>query len=299
MEITKILWASDGSRESDEAFKMAIYLAETFGAEILCLFVNEVHIPVTHLYPSYEEVILGATEKTESRFRNMFEELGKKNPGIEFSSKIVRENIVDGIIKSAREESADLIVMGKKGHGLIGSALLGSNTLKVLRNSPVPVLSLKLEEGRQSYRVGRILVPVDISDTAESALWSALGLAEKTGASITAVYVFWINGNIYDLSPSLVDELIDHSAAELKSRVRQVKEDYGRAHNKTPESDIKTEVLSGVSPGVTITNYAADNNFDLIAVSTHGRKGFERLILGSETEKVIREARCPVLALKP
>ena len=299
MEISKILWASDGSRESKDAFKMAVYMAETFGAEIMCLFVNEVHVPVTHLYPSYEEVILGTTEKTESRFRKMFAELAGEHPGIEFSSKIVRDDIVDGIIKSVREENADLIVMGKKGHGLIGSVLLGSNTLKVLRNSPVPVLSLKFEEGKQSYRIGKILVPVDISDTAESALWSALGLAEKTGASITAVYVFWINGNVYELSPSLVDELIDHSAVELKSRVNQVKEDYARTHSKTEEVDIKTEVLSGVSPGVTITSYAADNNFDLIAVSTHGRKGFERLILGSETEKVIREAHCPVLAIKP
>ena len=37
----------------------------------------------------------------------------------------------------------------------------------------------------------------------------------------------------------------------------------------------------------------------MIVVTTHGRKGIERLILGSETEKIIREAHCPVLALKP
>ena len=54
-----------------------------------------------------------------------------------------------------------------------------------------------------------------------------------------------------------------------------------------------------MSPALTITDYANENDFDLISVSTHGRKGFERMILGSETEKIIREARCPVLALKP
>jgi nucleotide-binding universal stress UspA family protein len=58
-------------------------------------------------------------------------------------------------------------------------------------------------------------------------------------------------------------------------------------------------VLTGVSPALTVTDFAEENGFDLIAITTHGRKGLERFILGSETEKIIREARCPVLALKP
>ncbi len=299
MVIKRILWASDGSKESEEAFKLALYLARKFDSEIICLYVNEVRIPVTHLYPSYEEIILDISEKTEAEFKNRFKRIGKENPGIRFSSRVVRDNIVDGIIGTSGSEDADLIVMGKRGHGLIGSALLGSNTLKVLRKASAPVLSVKLEEPEHAYDIKKILVPLDVSDTAESALFTAIELAEKLGASIKVIYVFWISGNVYELNPALVDELIGHASLELETRVGRIKEEYARIYEKSIKADIETRVISGVSPGVAIADYARENGFDLIAVSTHGRKGFERIILGSETEKVIREAHCPVLALKP
>lgn len=297
--IKKILWASDGSKESEEALKLALYTARKFDSEIICLYVNEVRIPVTHLYPSYEELIVDISEKTEAKFKENFKKTGEENPDIRFSSRIVKSNIVEGIISTSGREGADLVIMGKRGHSLIGSALLGSNTLNVLRNSSVPVLSVKLEDPKRAYDIKKILVPFDVSDTAESALWTAIGLAEKLEASIEVVYVFWINGNVYEISPALIDELIGHATSELETRVGHIKDEYVRIYQKALKADIKTRVLSGASPGITIVDYASENSFDLIAVSTHGRKGFERLILGSETEKIIREARCPVLALKP
>lgn len=297
--IKKILWATDGSKESEEALKLTLYIARKFDSEVVCLYVNEVRIPVTHLYPSYEEIIVDISEKTEAKFRENFKKIAEENPDLRFSSKVVKSTIVEGIIATSTGEDADLVVMGKRGHGLIGSALLGSNTLNVLRNSSIPVLSVKLEEPERDYDINKILVAFDVSDTAESALWTAIGLAEKLGASIEVIYVFWINGNVYEISPALIDELIGHASFELETRVGQIKDEYVRIHQKALKTDIKTRVLSGASPGITIVDYASESGFDLIAVSTHGRKGFERLILGSETEKIIREAHCPVLALKP
>lgn len=299
MDIKKILWPTDGSKESEESLKMALYLARKYGAEILCLHVSEIHIPVTDLYPTYETVVMDILKKTEERFGNEFKRIEGENPGVRFSSRIVRGSTVDWIIETARSEGAQLIVMGKKGHGLIGSALLGSNTLKVLRSSPVPVLSVKPESDKKEYDIKKILVPFDISDTAESSLSYSIGLAAKLGASITAVYVFWIDANVYELSPRLVDELEAHSSNELRRRVDEIKAGCARVNEKAAGIEVETVVLTGVSPALTITDYARENGFDLIAVSTHGRKGLERVILGSETEKVIREAHSPVLAFKP
>jgi nucleotide-binding universal stress UspA family protein len=299
MDIKKILWPTDGSKESEESLKAALYIAGKYGAEIMCLHVGEIQIPVTDLYPSYETVVVDIIRKTEERFGKEFERLGKENPGVRFSSKIVRGSIVDWIIETARTEECDLIVMGKKGHGLIGSALLGSNTLKVLRNSPVPVLSVKPHQNANGYDIKKILVPFDVSNPAESSLSYSMGLAGRLGACITVVYVFWIDANVYEISPQLVDELTVHSSNELNRRVEEIKTGYSQANRDAADIEIETAVLTGVSPALTITDYAAENGFDLITVSTHGRKGIERFILGSETEKIVREAHCPVLALKP
>ena len=299
MDIKKILWPTDGSKESEESLKAALYLARIYGAGIICLHVSEIHIPVTELYPTYEGVVMDVVEKTEQRFNKDFARIEKENPGVSFSSRVVRGCIVDWIIETARDEGAELIIMGKKGRGLIGSALLGSNTLKALRNSPVPVLSVKPEPGNREFGIKKILVPFDISDKADSSLLYSIGLAGKLAASLTVVYVFWIDANVYELSPELVDELTAHSATELSRRVEEIADKYRTGSTGAPDVGIETKILTGVSPALTITDYANENDFDLISVSTHGRKGFERMILGSETEKIIREARCPVLALKP
>jgi nucleotide-binding universal stress UspA family protein len=296
MDIKKILWPTDGSRESEESLNAALYLARAYGSEIICLHVSQIHIPVTDLYPSYETVIMDVVKNTEERFGREFKRIESENPDVKFSSRIVRGSVVDWIIDTAKSESADLIVMGKKGHGLIGSALLGSNTLKVLRSSHVPVLSVKPGE---DYTIKKILVPFDISDTADSSLLYAMGLAGKLGSAIKVAYVFWIDANVYEVSPDLVSELSAHSARELAQRVDDIKAGFRRDNPGAPATRIETRVLTGVSPALTVTDFAAENGFDLIVISTHGRKGLERLILGSETEKIIREARCPVIALKP
>jgi nucleotide-binding universal stress UspA family protein len=299
MKIDKILWPTDGSKESEGSLGLAVYLARIYGSEIICLHVSQIQVPVTDLYPSYENVIMDIVKNTEERFGNEFKRIESENPGVKFSSSIVRGSVVDWIIETAKDNAAGLIVMGKKGHGLIGSALLGSNTLKVLRNSPVPVLSVKPEGERKEYSVKKILVPLDIADTADTSLAYAIALAGRLGAVVTAVYVFWLDANVYELSPELVDELSAHSGKELGSRVDGIKARYHKDNPGAPDVPVETRVLTGVSPALTVTDFAEENGFDLIAITTHGRKGLERFILGSETEKIIREARCPVLALKP
>lgn len=296
MDIKKILWPTDGSRESEESLGAALCLARAYGSEIICLHVSQIHIPVTDLYPSYETVIMDVVKSTEERFGKEFKRIATENPDVKFSTRIVRGSVVDWITETANTDSADLIVMGKKGHGLIGSALLGSNTLKVLRSSRVPVLSVKPED---DYAIKKILVPFDISDTADSSLLYAMSLAGKLGSAVTVAYVFWIDANVYEVSPELVSELSAHSARELGNRVEGIKAEFRKDNPGAPEPLTETRVLTGVSPALTVTDFAAENGFDLIVISTHGRKGLERLILGSETEKIIREARCPVLALKP
>ncbi len=298
--IKKILWASDGSKESNSALRYATFFAEKLGADILSLFVSEIHFPLTSLYPNSEELIMGIVEKTEKKFERRFKRIsrGLKEKGINSTSKILRNGTVEGIIKTAKSAKCDLIVMGKHGQGFIERSIIGSNTAKVLRNSPVPVLSVKGKGKKGISKIEKILVPVDVSDSTESTIVSSLEFAELLNASVTLLYVFWLNPNSHDIPPSLINKFIKTSHQELDRMANLAKDKFLKTKKRTKQS-LSTEVIYGASPSLAIRDYAKKNKFDFIIMNTHGRKGFKRIILGSEAEKVIREAHCPVLVTRP
>ncbi|MGI9534619.1 MAG: universal stress protein [Thermodesulfobacteriota bacterium] len=62
---------------------------------------------------------------------------------------------------------------------------------------------------------------------------------------------------------------------------------------------IRKKHLVDLHPAMKITNYAKKNNFDLIVMNSHSKGNLERFFLGSVTEDVIRNSRCPVLSIKP
>jgi len=300
LNIKKIIWASDGSKESDSALRYAAFFAEKLRAEILSLFVSEIHLPITSLYPISEEVILDMAEKAEKRFESRFKRISKRlrERGINSTYKILRDGTVEGIIKTVKSSECDLIVMGKHGQGFIERSIIGSNTTKVLRNSPVPVLSVKGKGRKGISKIEKILVPVDVSDGAESAILSSLEFAELFEAPVTFLYVFWLDANAYDMPPSLVKKFIKKSHQELDRMANLANKKFLKAKKRT-KLNLSTEVIYGVSPALAIRDYAKKNKFDFIIMNTHGRKGIKRIILGSEAEKVIRGAPCPVLVVRP
>ena len=299
MKLKKILWASDGSKESDRALRYATFLAEKSGAEILSLFVSEIHFPITSLYPISEDVVMDIVEKTEKKFERRFERLSKrlKGRGINSTHKIVRESAVEGIIKTAKSNKCDLIVMGKHGQGFIERSILGSNTAKVLSNSPLPVLSVK-GKGRESIsKIENILVPVDVSDTIEPAILSSFEFAETFNASVTLLYVFWLDEKAYHIPPSLVEKFIKKSHQKLDRMANLAKKKFHSTKTRA-KLNTSTVVIHGISPALSIRDYAKKNKFDFIIMNTHGRKGIKKLIIGSEAERLIRESPCPVLVVR-
>ena len=141
----------------------------------------------------------------------------------------------------------------------------------------------------------RILCPVDFSDASRHALDHAVMVAGWYKARITALHVrhpaFLIE------PPILFAELKDAPVATLEDVET-------RLHNwlaPARAAGIGCDVLAvdGSSPARSIVDLAAKTEADLIALGTHGRSGFERLLLGSVTEKVVRMAQCPVITVPP
>jgi len=127
--------------------------------------------------------------------------------------------------------------------------------------------------------VKKILYPTDFSPYSNQAYFHAVALAESHGASLTILYVFVPGG--------ATDEADRRHWRNQLEQIRPV----------NPTIPVQHVLLEG-DPAMEIVRFAGDAGIDLIVMGTHGRSGLERLLVGSVTEKVMREANCSVLAAK-
>jgi nucleotide-binding universal stress UspA family protein len=135
----------------------------------------------------------------------------------------------------------------------------------------------------------RILCPIDFSDISRHALVHAAAIAGWYEARLTVLYVF-SNMAAMDLPPLVLD---DADRERLMTQMRQ----FAAVVPTTVAIDFRLQE-AGFAHDEIVAQIGA-TNADLLVLGTHGRSGFERLFLGSVTEKVIRRATCPVLIVPP
>lgn len=141
--------------------------------------------------------------------------------------------------------------------------------------------------------IRRILCPIDFSDASQHALDHAVMIAGWYRARITAVYV---RNPAFLIEPPIL-------FAEFATTVAAIEHEEARLHDwlspaRAAGIDCDVMVVDG-NPAVRIVDRAAALPADLIVIGTHGRGGFERLLLGSVTERVVRTAPCPVITVPP
>lgn len=296
-----IVWATDGSKEADRALHYAEYLAVKSGSQIIGVHV--IPLPVQLLYENLEdskEHIKNRRINLEDEVANKYDKVSKKlkKSGVEFEGVILKGKPSDKIREFARKKKADLIVLGKHGHGFLESVFVGSETVKVLKGSPIPVLAVK-DEKKTRAQYSNILVPIDLTEYSDSALTYALNLAQLTGAKVKVVYVLRLDMYAQELPASALQRVIEQSEMELSKRVLKNKKAFERRKSASKDIKISYEVIHGMSEALTISSYAVKNKTDLIVIHTHGRSGITKFLLGSVTEKVISRSKCSVLALRP
>ncbi len=147
----------------------------------------------------------------------------------------------------------------------------------------------------------RILVPTDFSNCSQSACDMALKIATKFGSSIELLHVeeppSWQGFVIPELVVSLPNESSTSLNEFVQTRTRRALEHLVENLQRTGAIPVRHRMEAG-EPGSVIIRVAAEEHFDLIVMGTHGRKGFERLVMGSVAERVVRQAACPVLTVR-
>jgi nucleotide-binding universal stress UspA family protein len=296
LKINKILWATDGSKVSRDALNWGKLFAKTFGAEIIGIHVLKPIEKKIYEIAGRKLDLKSLMEKESGDWSNQFDEVYRmlKKEKISFRHSVLEhQKPYEKIIQVADQENASLIVMGKRGLSLKGNTSVGSNTLKILQGSRVPVLAIKGKTTKTLPKIRKILVPLDISEKFSSALEYALSLGEQLGAAVTVTYVEQLFSYPYEFPIAILNEMRDMYDSQLKKKVEEISRQF---ENKLR---IKHKVVEAITPFLGIIRSAERERSDLIIMNTHGRRGLKKLFLGSVAEKVIYEAPCSILALRP
>lgn len=199
------------------------------------------------------------------------------------------------ILAATRASNADLIVMGTHAYGTVGRALFGSVADTVVRHATVPVLVCTAQADHRwpEDRPRRILVPLDGSPLAETALPHARRLAQQFGASLD------LAGIVDQTIVAAVDQGVqvgDYPAMLRAETWTYLERRANELRNDAAVVDV--HALVGV-PSAAICQLADDLHSDVIVMATHGRGGVARLLLGSVALHVLQQTRVPVLLVQP
>lgn len=142
-------------------------------------------------------------------------------------------------------------------------------------------------------KIGRILCPVDFSETSKHAFEFALALAARLGAELDVIHVFQLPAYTmpeggFEFTLDIETELSNQLQQQLNELIKQPAE---------PAVKLTTALYEGI-PYVEITRAAKERSADLIVIGTHGRTGLAHLLIGSVAERVVRTSEVPVLSVR-
>lgn len=200
----------------------------------------------------------------------------------------------NGILQTANDASADLIVMGTHRKQALRDVFIGTTLERVIRTGPYPVLVVNTAA---EFPYERILVPVDMSEPSAHALKTAQSLGLIGDGVITLVHAFTA---VAEHSLRFTNAPEDQVAEYVASERRRASEElfaFLTAQQIQPR-DWSYRIEEGRAFEV-ISRVVWETTPDLVVIGTHGRTGVAKMLLGSVAEEVLRRLDVDILAVPP
>lgn len=297
----KILVPLDGSTFAEAALPIAVALTRRAGADLHVVTVQE---PVpSFAFDAWEQA---AGEWCEEYLSRTAERLrGEAGAGVTVA--LLAGPVAQRLEEEADRSGADLVVMASHGRGLLTRAWLGSVADAFLHVTTRPVLIARPDgntdddEGTSASRdvqYRRVLVPLNGSRLSECMLEHALEFGRLFDAAYHLVRVVPYP---IDVASPYVPHTVQLNQ-ELVEDAKAAAQEYLGGHAQRLQAEgleVTTRVVVDAQPGHGILKEVEASDCDLVAMSTHGRTGLSRAILGSAADKVVRGARVPVLLYRP
>lgn len=280
--IGKLLVALDGSELSEAALWVARGLAAKTRAELVLYTA----IDAPSRWASDSDDLREAEETAAGIYLDSLQ-AQLADEGVRVRTSVGRGRAATAICEAALAESADAIVLASHGRSGLGRWALGSVADKVLQIAEAPVFVVRAGTAvpERDFLVQHILAPLDGSERAERALPGIIDLARQLDASLTLFRAVpppallyadaWVPSHL-----PMLEEIEDRAADYLAEQAKRAVAAGVR---------VRRAVGTGV-PALAILEEAEREKADLIALSTHGRTGPARWVLGSVADAVIRHS---------
>lgn len=289
MTIKRILCPTDLTAGSDEALRYALALARAYEARLIAF----------HCEPANDAALPVQSEIKSTFEKSLFQYLGPAELATIDWERVVERGNDPGtaIAQYAADHSVDLIVMRSRRRSL-RAALLGSTAESVCRSAPCPVLVMHSDERdwvndpNHEIKLNRVLVAYDFSDHAELALNYGLSFAQEYQAEVHLLHVlppFTLNEPEISWYPLGKEGTYHKSARRLQQAVPAEAHLWCQVKHAVSEGHPYREILS----------YAEKNEIDLICLGAHGAGFGMKALFGSNVDRVLRQAPCPVLVTRP
>lgn len=279
----------DGSALADRAVPFAAALAARTGWSVLLLRA------IDTLSAPTDSDALALRKEAQEALDVVAAALAADGVGAE--TRVVDGPPESAILEAAADESVSLIVMSTHGRGGLGRFIYGSVADAVLRQSPVPVLTVP-PHGLESWpkdRTVKVMVPLDGSELCRVALGPACEVADILGGSLLlasvaplAHHAAYAEGYTF-IEPDPDDIVLVETRRYLEEVAQEL---------RTETRSVEVCVAYG-SPYFKIMTIARDRGVGLIVMATHGRGGVSRALLGSVATATVGQTDVPIVLVRP
>lgn len=224
-----------------------------------------------------------------------------KEAGLAVSTEVLWGSPRREIARYAKEYGADLIMVGTHGHGAVSRLLLGSVAQGVLRaaHCSVEVVRPRPERARDSECAMKVLLATDGSDGAKTAANFVASRPWPGGTQVKIISAVELvmpgaemgaasSAGIYPIS------LLEEVWAEARVRAREAVQEATKIIETAGMKIIDGAETPEGDPRVVLVEHAKQWGADLIVLGSHGRHGFDRVLMGSVSESVALHAPCSV-----
>lgn len=288
----KILVPLDGSKLAEQILPLVRSLAETCQASVQLLRVFD-----AATFAGYSSPPLKGDEYLDEVAKRFFAPATEVE---KITSLGAPAAVAAVIVERAGDDGNCLIAMATHGMSGLRRWLIGSVASKVAQSAANPLLLIhpkEITETVTSFNAETIFLPLDGSALAERALAHAAFFAQRMNAEIHLLRVFTVPSNAYVIADGVIaqgpvpfrDALQHEANAYLDAKAESLRADGIRRVTATAlEGEAAKEII----------DLAARTPNSLITMSTHGRSGIGRWLLGSVAERVIQHCRSPLLLIR-
>ena len=296
MQFKNILCATDFSDFSNRTVRYGIALANEFDSKLFVCHV--IDLSSVAIYGEFQLDPVGLQDRIMNDANEQLQELigGQQ---IDWEPLISVGHAADEISRIVEEQDMDLVISATRGRSGLKRLILGSVTERLMRTLSCPLLVVHSPDKAlassddQEVNMKSILIGCDFSPDSEVAFEHGLSLAQEFQSELHLAHV--VETSIYQQLHKTESPVEEELQQEIQTRVIKKLQDMvpEEARNWCKP---QTGLLDG-HPYEELVKYAEENNIDMIVLGTRGHGLVKSLFIGSTTDRVVRNAPCPVLSV--